>query len=493
MTSKILIDAEREVGAIDPKLFGCFLEHMGRAIYEGIYEPGSPFADSRGFRSDTLAALRGLAPTIVRYPGGNFLSGYHWQDGVGPKELRPVRRELAWASLEPNQFGTHEFMEYARELGTEPMLGVNLGTGTIEEAGAMVEYVNAPAGSYYADLRVRHGFPQPYGVKYWCLGNEMDGPWQIGHLDMDEYARKAREAAKIMKWHDRDLKLILCGSSGPGMKTYPDWDRASLETCWEQVDYLSLHHYANNRDNDTASFLARAVDFEAHIDGLTATLGYVKAKLRSKHDVFLSWDEWNVWYKDMTMDGQWTRAPHLIEEVYNLEDALVVAQWLNVFLRRSKVLKIGCLAQLVNVIAPILTRPDGLLKQSIYYPFQLFRQHAAGVALDALVKCPSYETKAYGAVPVLDVSASYNQENGDWAVFVVNRRQDAAEAVELNLRGLAGSRVQVVQVAGTDPKAANTYEQPNQVVSVPLAPQPLTDGKLTLNLAPLSFTVIYPA
>jgi len=493
MTSKILVDAERECGAIDPKLFGGFLEHMGRAIYEGIYEPGSPLADSRGFRTDTLAALRDLAPTIVRYPGGNFLSGYHWHDGVGPKAQRPVRREMAWMSIEPNTFGTNEFMEYAREIGTEPMLGVNLGTGTIEEAGALVEYVNSPAGSYYADLRVSHGYAQPYGAKYWCLGNEMDGPWQIGHLDAVEYGRKAREASKIMKWQDSSIKTILCGSSSLNMPTYPEWDRTCLEICWDKVDYLSMHHYAGNRDNDTPSYLARAIDFEAQVDGLAGALAYVKAKLRSKHDVYLSWDEWNVWYKDQTMDGKWSRAPHLIEEVYNLEDALVVAQWLNVFLRRSKVLKIGCLAQLVNVIAPILTRPDGLLKQSIYYPFQLFRQHAAGAALDALVKCPTYETKQYGAVPVLDVSASYDQETGRWGVFIVNRRQDAAEPVELDLRGLPGTTVQVVQVAGTDPKAVNTYAQPNGITSVPLGQHPLNGGKLTLNLAPLSFTVIYPA
>jgi alpha-N-arabinofuranosidase len=490
MSSKITLDAERVNGSIDPKLFGGFLEHMGRAIYEGIYEPDSPLADSNGFRKDTLSALRELGPTIVRYPGGNFLSGYHWQDGVGPQEQRPVRREMAWMSIEPNTFGTNEFMTYCRELGTQPMFGVNLGTGTIAEAGAWVEYCNAPAGSYYADLRVQHGIARPYGIQYWCLGNEMDGPWQIGHLDADEYARKAREAAKIMKWQDRNIKLILCGSSGPGMATYPEWDRTSLETCWEQVDYLSMHHYTGNRNGDTASYLAHALDFEAHIDGLTATLGYVKAKLRSKHDVYLSWDEWNVWYKNQVMDGQWTRAPHLIEEVYNLEDALVVAQWMNVFLRRSRVLKIACLAQLVNVIAPILTRPDGLLRQSIYYPFQLFRRYASGEALDALVTCPKYETSQYGPVPVLDVSASYDVTTGKWAAFLVNRRMDSPEPVELNLRGLSADQVQVTQVAGGDPKAANTFEQPYAVATANLGLHPVQDDKLSLSLPPLSFTVI---
>ena len=237
-----------------------------------------------------------------------------------------------------------------------------------------------------------------------------------------------------------------------------------------------------------ATWRAR-IDFEAHIDALAATLGYVKAKLRSKHDVYLSWDEWNVWYRARGGDGGWQRAPHLLEEVYNLEDALVVAQWMNVFLRRSKVLKLACLAQLVNVIAPILCRPDGLIKQSIYFPFQLFRQHASGQALDALVTCPTYETSQYGAVPVLDVSASYDEASGGWAAFLVNRRTDAAEPVELDLRGLAVDQpLQVVQLAGSDPKAANSFEQPNAVTPTNLGRFPVQDGKLSLVLPPLSFT-----
>ena len=491
MSSRIVIDAERVEGDIDPKLFGGFLEHLGRAIYEGIYDPASSLSDERGIRKDTLAALRELGATIIRYPGGNFLSGYHFLDAVGPKDKRPARRDLAWRSTESNQFGPNEFIEYCRELKTEPMLGVNLGTGTIEEAGAFVEYCNAPAGSFYGDLRVSHGYRTPHAVEYWCLGNEMDGPWQIGHLEAEEYARKAREAAKIMHWHDPSLKLILCGSSHLNMPTFPEWDRLSLETCWDQVDYLSLHHYTGNREEDTPSYLARAIDFEAHINNLTATLGYVKAKLRSKHDVYLSWDEWNVWYRARGGDGDWAEAPHLLEEVYNLEDALVVAQWMNVFLRHSRVLKIACLAQLVNVIAPILTRPDGLIKQSIFYPFQFFRQYAVGTALDVLVKSPTYETGQYGSVPVLDVSASRDEASGKWAVFVVNRRMDGPEPVELDVRGMAASGpVQVLQLAGNDPKAANTFERPNAVAPTNLGPNALQNGKLSLTLPPMSFTVI---
>ncbi len=492
--SHITIDPERVLGEIQPEIYGGFLEHMGRAIYQGIFEPGSPLADEFGFRRDVQSALRELGPTIIRYPGGNFLSGYHWLDGVGLRQQRPRRRELAWRSIETNQFGTNEFIEYCHQLKTQPMLGVNLGTGTIEEAGALVEYCNAPVGSYYSDLRAYHGYAQPHNVRTWCLGNEMDGPWQIGHLDAVAYAQKAKEAAKLMKWHDPSLQLVLCGSSGTGMPTYPEWDRTSLEICWEQVEYLSLHYYANNHAMDTPSYLALASQFENHLDTLAGTLRYVRARLRSKHEVYLSWDEWNVWYKDQVVDGQWTEAPHLIEEVYNLEDALVVAQWMNVFLRRCNVLRIACLAQLVNVIAPILTRPDGLVKQTIYYPFQLFRRFAHGQSLDILCKSPLYNTNQFGAVPLLDASASYDPETRQTALFIVNRSLVEPTPLEVSWpASQSDAVVQIYQLSGKDPKAANTFEQPNHLVPVNLGTQVLQDGLFKLSLPPLSFTVICSA
>jgi alpha-N-arabinofuranosidase len=491
MTSKVLIDLERRIAPIDPKLFGGFLEHMGRAIYEGIYDPASPLSDERGFRCDVLAALKELNPPVIRYPGGNFLSGYHWLDGVGARDKRPVRRDLAWRSIETNQFGTDEFIAYCRELGTQPMLGVNMGIGSIEEAGALVEYCNAAPGSYYADLRARNGHADPYGVKYWCLGNEMDGAWQIGHLEAYEYGRKALETAKLMRWHDSTIKLVLCGSSGGGMPTFPEWDRTALELAWEQVDYLSMHHYAGNRQDDTPSYLAYAIGLEEDVDALAATLRYVKAKMRSKREVYLSWDEWNVWYKDQVMDGKWTQAPHLIEEMYNLEDALVVAQWLNVFLRRSDVLKMACLAQLVNVIAPILTRQNALLKQSIFYPLKLFSQMARGIALDVLCHAPLYETRQYGAAPLLDVSASYDEAEECGSLFIVNRSLNENEPVEVVWQGQTmNSPAHVWQMAGSDPKAANSFEQPHTIVAHDLGELALREGNLSIKLPPLSFTAI---
>ncbi len=494
LSAQVYLDTKRTIGEISPLLFGGFAEHMGRCIYEGIYDPQSPHADELGLRRDVLAALRELNFRIIRYPGGNFLSGYRWLDGVGPREQRPIRRDMAWRSIETNQFGTDEFMAFCQRLDVLPMLGVNLGTGTIADAANLVEYCNGAPGSYYADMRVANGHPDPYNVQYWCLGNEMDGPWQIGHLDMDEYGRKAREAAKVMKYQDPTVKLVVCGSSSAHMPTYPEWDRVALETCWEQVDYLSMHYYAGNRDGDTASYLAQAVQFESYVDTLAGTLRYVKGKLRSRHNVFLSWDEWNVWYKNQQMDGQWTRAPHLIEEVYNLEDALVVAQWLNVFLRKCDVLKIACLAQIVNVIAPILTTTDRLLKQTIFYPVALVSNLARGQSLSVATKTPVVNTQQFGDVPMLDVSASYDPETGRHAVFVVNRSQTEAVVTDVIWQDVTPSQVNAVhQIAGTDVKAVNTFERPDGVVSRQLAGGPLDGNKFSLRLPPLSFTVLSAA
>ena len=487
----IYIDANRANGEISPLLFGGFAEHMGRCIYEGIYDPASPQADERGLRRDVLEALREQQYTVIRYPGGNFLSGYNWLDGVGPKEQRPRRRELAWQSIETNQFGTNEFIEFCRAIDTAPMLGVNMGTGTIELAASLVEYCNAPAGTYYADLRASHGYPKPHNVRYWCLGNEMDGPWQIGHLEADEYGKKAREAAKLMRWHDPSVELVLCGSSNDRMPTYPEWDRVALELCWEQVDYLSMHYYAGNRDDDTTSYLAIAAQLEEFVDTLAGTLRYVKAKRRSKHDVYLSWDEWQVWYKDRSGRGGWTEAPHLSEEIYNLEDALVVAQWLNVFLRKCDVLKIACVAQIVNIISWLQTTRDGLLKQTSFYPFKLVSAMARGNSLDLLVQAPMHATNKYGDQPLLDASASYDPASGAGALFIVNRSQTEAITTELAWQSSAPQAISAVwQLGGVDVKAANTWDEPNRIVARQLPAPAIREAGVVLQLPPLSFTAV---
>jgi alpha-N-arabinofuranosidase len=490
-TAQVFLDTNRTIAPISPLLFGGFAEHMGRCIYEGIYDPESPRADKHGLRKDVLEALRDQSYTVIRYPGGNFLSGYNWLDGVGPKAQRPRRRELAWQSVETNQFGTNEFIEFCAAIDAAPMLGVNMGTGDIQSASNLVEYCNVSHGTYWSDLRVSHGFRDPHNVHFWCVGNEMDGPWQMGHLDAAAYGNKALEAAKMMRWQDPTIETILCGSSNDRMPAYPEWDRVALEIAWEHMDYLSMHCYAGNREDDTASYLASAVLFERYVDTLEGTLRYVKAKRRSKHDVYLSWDEWQVWYKGDPVQGDWTEAPHLAEEIYNLEDALVVAQWLNVFLRKSHVLKIACVAQIVNVISWLHTRRDGLLKQPSYYAFKLVGNLARGEALDVRVKAPKLETKQYDAVPALDVSASYDDETQRGAIFLVNRGQ--TEAVVTNIVWQDGKTVHIDeawQIAGSDPKEVNSWDEPDRLIANAISAPTVEDGRATLSLPPLSFTAL---
>ena len=489
--ASIYLDTNRTIAEISPLLFAGFVEHMGRCVYEGIYDPKSPLADEQGLRTDVMDALRDQKYTAIRYPGGNFLSGYNWLDGVGPKEKRPRRREMAWQSIETNQFGTNEFIEFCRKIDAKPMLGVNMGTGAPQAAGDLVEYCNAPVGTYYADLRASHGYRDPHNVPLWCVGNEMDGPWQIGALGAAEYGAKALEAAKIMKWQDPTIKTVLCGSSNDRMPTYPQWDRIALEYAYEYVDYLSIHYYAGNRENDTASYLANALLFEEYVDTLAATARYVKAKRRSKHDVYLSWDEWQVWYKGDPTQGSWTEAPHLAEEQYNLEDALVVGQWLNVFLRKSDVLKIACVAQIVNVISWMHTKSDGLLKFPSYDVFKLFSNNASGHALDALVKAPQVETKQFDFVPALDVAASYDEATGSGAIFIVNRSQTDAVVTDVVWQnGSPDCVAEAWQLTGTDVKEVNTWDEPNRLRAKPIQPPAVADGKVTLQLPPLSFTVL---
>src|SRR5256886_3828551 len=297
---QIFIESRRTIAPLDRNLFGSFLEHLGRAIYEGIYDPGSKLSDSNGFRKDVLQEIRQLGVPIIRYPGGNFVSGYNWLDGVGPKQDRPRVLDKAWNSMNSNQFGTNEFMAWCKAVGTQPLMGLNLGTGTPEEAAALVEYCNIDKGTKWSDLRRKHGLAEPYKVKRWCLGNEMDGPWQIGHMTATEYGMRAQDAARQMRYVDPSLQLIACGSSGPFMPTYLEWDREVLEQCYDYVDGLSLHRYFTNAAGDTggdsAKFLAMNLSIEEQIAETVAVCDLVRGHKRSPKQLWLSFDEWNVWY-----------------------------------------------------------------------------------------------------------------------------------------------------------------------------------------------------
>jgi alpha-N-arabinofuranosidase len=486
-TTRVHIHTQFAIGDVDPRLFGGFLEHMGRAVYEGVYDPESACADADGWRADVLEKLGDLDLTVMRYPGGNFASGYHWQDGVGPPEHRPRLRELAWNSIEPNRVGTDEFLGLARRMHWEPMLTVNLGTGSPEEARNWVEYCNAPVGTRYADMRAANGREAPHGVELWCLGNEMDGPWQLGHVPADEYARRAQQAAKMMKDVDRSIEVVVCGSSNPWIPTYLAWDRAVLEHVGDLADYLSLHNYVGNR-TDTMDFLAVTNAIDRQIEEADAVCRYVQGKRRASRRPFLSFDEWNVWYKTMSgenMNGAGRFAPPLIEEVYNLEDALVVAGFLQSFLRHADVLKIANLAQIVNVIAPILTKRDGLLVQSIYWPFAMVSRRREGVSLRVRVEGPGYLSQSHGQATHIDASAILA---GDRIHVFLTNRDDAAADVSVRLAdreiaGDAGSEI----LTGPDPKAANAWDAPDTIRAESFGEFAIGGGEATLRLPPMSF------
>ena len=490
--TKVILHKDYQISPVDPRVFGGFLEHMGRAVYEGVYDPQSAHADADGFRTDVLEAMKPLGYTAMRYPGGNFASGYHWMDGIGPKAKRPTVRDLAWQSLEPNQVGTDEFAKLSRQMGWTPMMTVNLGTGTPEEARNWVEYCNAPTGTLYANLRAENGSPEPYDLKLWCLGNEMDGPWQLGHVPADQYAIRAQQAAKLMKDVDPTLELVACGSCAPDLPTYMDWDRTVLEYVGSYAEYISLHRYVGNWKGDTADFLAVTNSIDQQIEEMDAVCRFVKARNRSKKRHYLCFDEWNIWYrarKAEHMNGRGTFAPHLIEEEYNLEDALVVAGFFNSFIRHADVLKIANIAQIVNVIAPMLTRGDELLLQTIYYPFVMYSQRRAGISLQPVVEGPGYESPSYGYVNEIDTSAILG--DGVLHVFLVNRNLEESALVEVQhpggqLTGVASAEI----VSGTHPDERNTFEQPDRVTSQKFQAVSVKDGAAQLEIPPLSVVAV---
>jgi alpha-N-arabinofuranosidase len=469
------------IAPVDERVFGGFLEHMGRAVYDGVVDP-----ETAAPRPAVLDALRPLQYTAMRWPGGNFVSGYHWLDGVGPVAQRPTVRELAWQSIEPNRFGTDEFISVCRAMQWTPMFSVNLGTGTPEEARNWVEYCNGEPGTKYADMRVAYGHRDPFGVKLWCLGNEMDGPWQLGHVPAEHYAIRAQQAAKMMRDTDPTAELVVCGSCSMGLPTYMTWDRQVLEHVGDFADYISLHRYVTNDAGDTPDFLAVTNSIDRQIEDMDAACRMVQAKRRSKKRAYLCFDEWNVWYKNREMNGRGKFAPHLIEEVYNLEDALVAAGFLMSFIRHADVVKIANIAQIVNVIAPILTEGEKVLRQSIYWPIQMMSARRQGESLRVTVDGPRYEGKTHGSVAFIDAAAVLDGRR--LSVFASNR--DPAAAHDLTIAVADAKVAKVISaeiVTGPDAKAHNTFDKPDVVGMHKLDGISLAGGKATLQLPPLSF------
>jgi len=496
-TARIFIDSRRTISPLDRNLFGSFLEQLGRAIYDGIYDPGSKLSDSNGFRKDVMQEVRTMGVPIIRYPGGNFVSGYNWLDGVGPKQDRPKVLDKAWDAMNTNQFGTNEYMTWCKAVGTLPLMGLNLGTGTPEQAAALLEYCNIDKGTEWSDLRRKHGYPEPYNVKHWCMGNEMDGPWQIGHMTATEYGMKAQDTARQMRYvaQDPELQLIACGSSGPFMPTYLEWDREVLEQCYDYVDGLSLHRYLGNNEEtgeDSAKYLAMNLTMDQQIAESLAVCDLVRGHKRSKKKLWLSFDEWNVWYRARSgdaVDGHRKEAPHLLEEIYDLEDALLVGGMLNTLMRNADRVKIACLAQLINVIAPIMTNENGLFRQTIYYPYVWALQNARGKVLNVLVESPTYDVKGLDAVPYLDAVAT--NDNGKTSLFVLNRDLAKSHAVELVWEDQPPSQVLTSQVlTGSDLKAVNGFDAPERVKPQAFNKPATSNGRSRFELPPRSYTMI---
>lgn len=499
--ARIKIDIDRQIGAINENIYGNFVEHLGRCVYGGIYDPDSPLSDENGIRTDVLEAAKGLNIPLTRYPGGNFVSNYHWKDGVGPKEDRPPRMELAWERLETNEFGTNEFIDFAKKLGTEPYFAVNLGTGTIKEAQEWVEYCNVKEGPYYAELRKKHGYPEPHNIKYWSLGNEMDGFWQMGHLNAEDYSKKAREAAKLMKLTDPGIELIVAGASNfrPGSDPH-EWNATILAELRDVVDYIALHMYVGNHQDNYYNFVSSPLVLEERTQVVKGMIQreMEKADRGDRDPIYIAWDEYNIWYRwrqDETMSGE-----RALEERYNLEDALVVAGFLNAFIRNADIVKMANMAQLVNVIAPIFAEKDGMFKQTIYYPLQLFANNMFGTALDVYVDCETYDTDEFflglaeqatqqSNVPYLDVSAAY--QHGEVVIGVINRHLHKSISTDIiSQEGMFDREFEVYEVNGPDIKAENDFGKTNVKTEKKDTVKLKRQQQFTYNFPPHSFTLL---
>ena len=494
--ASVILDRDFTIAPVDPRIYGYFIEHLGRAVYGGIYEPGHPLADEEGFRKDVLAMVRRLGVPLVRYPGGNFVSGFNWEDSVGPRDSRPRRLDLAWFTTETNEVGLHEFYDWTKKAGSQLMYAINLGTRGPEQARDIVEYANHRGGSKFSDQRIANGKKEPLNIRLWCLGNEMDGPWQMGHKTAFEYGRIANEAAKMMRWVDPSIELVACGSSNAQMPTFGSWEYEMLSECYEQVDYVSLHQYYDNAANETESFLARSMDLDAFIRTVASICDAVKGKKRSKKQINLSFDEWNVWYHSREQDEQikkadrWGRALPLLEDVYNFEDALLAGSVLITFLNNADRVKIACMAQLVNVIAPIMTRAmGGCWAQTIFYPFLHASQYGRGTALRALVSSPVYDCAVCERVPILDAAAVVS--DGGATVFCINRDMTEDCALEIDLRSFGPLRLEEhILLHHDDVKAVNTEADPYRVAPCGGDLGEMDGGKLRVRIPALSWNVL---
>jgi alpha-L-arabinofuranosidase len=497
LEAKVSLDAAFVVGPVRRRTFGSFVEHLGRCVYTGIHDPGHPTADPDGFRGDVVELTRELGVSAVRYPGGNFVSGYRWEDGVGPRDQRPRRLDLAWHCTEPNWVGVDEFVRWCRKAGVEPMMAVNLGTRGVQEALDLLEYCNGTADTAMANLRRANGSEAPHDIRMWCLGNEMDGPWQLGHKTPGEYGRLAVETARAMRMVDPDLELVACGSSSSDMPTFGEWERVVLTEAYDQVDYVSAHAYYHEEDGDLGSFLASAVDMDGFIDAVTATADAVRAAGGHEKRIHLSFDEWNVWYINRAESkppagDEWPVAPVLLEDRYNVVDAVVVGNLLISLLRHSDRVHAASLAQLVNVIAPIMTEPGGRSwRQTTFHPFALTARHAAGQVLRSAIESPSYSTAKYGDVPIVDAVATYVEETGAVTVLAVNRSEHHELTLDVELHAFPDlAVVEALTLASDDRTWSATADDATTVLPRTNDSAQVSDNRARVVLPPVSWSLL---
>lgn len=456
----IKVDLDRRSGAINPNLFGGFAEHLGRCIYGGIYDPDSPLADEDGLRTDVLDALRRLKMPVIRYPGGNFVSGYRWMDGVGPVDERPARPELAWETIEPNRFGTNEFVRFCRKINAEPYMAVNCGDGDMREARDWVEYCNSAQNTALANLRREHGFDAPHNIKYWGIGNEVDGHWQIGYKTPQEYARAYKEFAKVMRWVDPSIKLLASAISN-WRGEFVERTNLLLDQAADFIDYLAIHWYVGNPEHNFAEYMTRSEFFEERISVVEGLIRAMKLQRHIQRPIWIAVDEWNVWYRAR---GETLEQRNNLEEVYNLEDALVVAMHFNAFIRHAQTVKMANIAQIVNVIAPIFTRPDALFLQTIFHPFEVYSRTCGSIALDAFWEGDTFSAGGFNGLRTLDVAATLDEENKSLSVYVVNRSEkDALETTITLDSGHFAGPVQAHVINGPDIRAENSFDHPDTV------------------------------
>ena len=499
LEAHLTIDPRFAIGVVNRRLFGSFVEHLGRCVYDGIYEPTHATADADGFREDVLALVRELGVSTIRYPGGNFVSGFRWEDAIGPKEDRPRRLDLAWHSTETNEVGLDEFAGWASKTGSELMYAVNLGTRGVLEALDVLEYTNIRSGTALSDARIANGHPEPYAIKMWCLGNEMDGPWQLGHRSADDYGKIASQTAKAMRQLDPSVELVVCGSSGAQMPTFGTWEHTVLQHTYDDVDLISAHAYYEEVDGDTGSFLASAVNMDHFIESVVATADAVGAERKSTKKINISFDEWNVWYISRYNDvdkitdlESWPVAPRLLEDSYSVLDAVVVGNLLISLLKHADRVTSASLAQLVNVIAPIMTEPGGATwRQTTFFPFAVTSRLAVGDALEVKLESDTYSTETYGDVCLVDAVATHESKSGKTAIFLVNRSQDAETTVTIDVSHLGGvSIVETHTLADDDIYAKNTLDDQERVALRPNETAVIAGGTLTVTLPTVSWTAI---